>query len=74
MGEWKGEMMGDVPYGLVQAPIPAENIYGIGVAGPPPDLPEEEETEAAEEETTPVQRENAEYSEETIGQNIDVEA
>ncbi len=74
MWEWKGGKMGDIPDASVQAPIPAENIYGIGVAGPPPELPEEEVTEAAEEEAAPVPRENAEYSEETLGQNIDVKA
>jgi hypothetical protein len=74
MREWKGGIMGDIPDASVQAPIPAENIHGIGVAGPPSELPEEEVTETAEEEVTPVRRENAEYSEEHLGQNIDVKA
>ncbi len=82
--------MGDILDASVQAPIPAENISGIGVAGPPAEPPEEEVTEAAPEEVTEaapeevaeaapeeassIQRETAEYSEEYLGRNVDIEA
>jgi len=73
-GEKGGTEMGDIPDASVQAPIPAENISGIGVAGPPVEPPEEEVPEAAPEETSAVQRETVEYSEEHLGRNVDIEA
>ena len=74
--------MGDILDASVQAPIPAENISGIGVAGPPAEPPEEEVAEAAPEEVaeaapeeaSAIQRETAEYSEEYLGRNVDIEA
>jgi hypothetical protein len=54
--------------------MPVENISGIGVAGPPSEPPEEEVAEGATEEPAAVQRENAEYSEEHVGRNVDIEA
>ena len=56
--------MGDIPDASAQGPIPAENISGIGVAGPPAEPPEEEVTESAPEETSAIKRETTEYSEE----------
>jgi hypothetical protein len=64
--------MGDIPDGASTAPIPAENIVGMGVAGPPAEQPEEEVEETTQEGT--VQRESVEYSEEGVGRNVDVEA
>lgn len=66
--------MGDIPDASVASPIPVENISGIGVAGPPSEPPEEEVTEAVPDETAAVQRESAEYSEEHVGRNVDIEA
>ena len=66
--------MGDILDASVQAPIPAENISGIGVAGPPAEPPEEEVAEAAPEEASAIERETAEYSEEYLGRNVDIEA
>ena len=66
--------MGDIPDASSPSPIPPENISGIGVAGPPTEPPEEEVREAAPDETAAVQREGAEYSEEHVGRNVDIEA
>jgi hypothetical protein len=66
--------MGDIPDASVQAPIPAENISGIGVAGPPAEPPEEELTEVVPEETSGIEGETTEYSEEHLGRNVDIKA
>jgi len=60
--------MSDIPDTSVVVPVTNENVYGIGVAGPPVELPEE----AVQEEAV-IQRENSEYSDEDIGRNIDIE-
>jgi hypothetical protein len=65
--------MGDISDASVQAQIPAENISGIGVAGPPSEPPEEEVSEAAPEDASTIQRETAGYSEEHLGRNVDIE-
>ena len=51
--------------------ITVENVTGIGVAGPPAD-----ETEVQEDVNTEntVQSENSEFSQEEVGNNIDVKA
>ena len=65
--------MGDVEYATVYyAPVPAEQVRGIGVAGPPTVQPEEEVQDVTQQEA--VQRESAEYSDEAVGRNIDIEA
>jgi hypothetical protein len=74
MGEKGVIEMGDIPDASLQSQMPVENISGIGVAGPSAEPSEEETAEVAVEETAAVQRESAEYSEEHLGRNIDVEA
>jgi len=64
--------LGDIPDSSYTWPVPPENVTGIGVAGPPAD-----ETVAPEEEMhseSTVQTEKNEFSEEGVGNNIDVEA
>jgi len=64
--------MGDIQDSSYTWPVLPENVTGIGVAGPPAD-----ETAAPEEEThneSTVQTENNKFSEEDVGNNIDVEA
>jgi hypothetical protein len=60
--------MGDIPDTSGVMPIPEENVYGIGVAGPPAERPAEPPAEEV------IQKENAEYSDRAVGRNIDVEA
>jgi len=69
-GGERGTEMGDIPDASLQSQMPVENISGIGVAGPSAEPAED----VALDETTAVQRENAEYSEEYVGRNVDVEA
>ena len=64
--------MGDIPDAAGQAPIPLENIQGIGVAGPPAE--QDQAAEMPAEDASSIQRETPEYSEEAVGRNIDVEA
>ena len=66
--------MGDIPDASLQSQMPVENISGIGVAGPSAEPPEEDVAEVSAAESEVVQRENAEYSEEHVGRNVDVEA
>ncbi len=73
-GGGRGTEMGDIPDASLQSQMPVENISGIGVAGPSAEPPEEEAAEVAADETAAVQRESAEYSEEHVGRNVDVEA
>jgi hypothetical protein len=60
--------MGDIPNASGVMPIPEENVYGIGVAGPPAERPEEPAAEEV------IQKENAENGDEAVGRNIDIEA
>jgi hypothetical protein len=63
--------MGDVAYDAVYyAPVPAEQVLGMGVVGPPVDQPEDQDSSRE----ASVQRESAEYSDEAVGRNVDVEA
>jgi hypothetical protein len=63
--------MGDVAYETVYyAPVPAEQVLGMGVVGPPVDQTEEQ----APSSEASVQRESTEYSDEAVGRNVDVEA
>jgi hypothetical protein len=55
------------------APIPMENVQGIGVAGPPVKVPEEKPAGENAQASNTVQRETAEYAQ-GVGENIDVEA
>jgi len=65
--------MGDVVYTTVYyAPVPDEQFIGLGVAGPPAVQPEEEVQEVSPDGA--VQKESAEYSDEAVGRNIDIEA
>lgn len=66
--------MGDIPDSSSTWPLPPEVVTGIGVAGPPADeaeVPEEEVNEVSTENA--VQTENSEFSEQEVGNNIDVE-
>jgi len=73
-GGGRGAVMGDIPDASLQSQMPVENISGIGVAGPSAEPPGEEATEVAASEEAAVQKESAEYSEEHVGRNVDVEA
>jgi hypothetical protein len=73
MGIERGDEMGDIPDASVHVPIPAEDIIGLGVAGPSAEPPEEEVTEIVTEETTVIQQETTGYSEEHLGRNVDIE-
>ena len=67
--------MGDIPDSSSTWPVSPEVVTGIGVAGPPADeteIPEEAVNEVSTE--NGVQTENSEFSEEEVGNNIDVEA
>ena len=65
--------MGDIAETASGAPIQVENVRGMGVAGPPVEQPENEVEEDVEQ-AEAVQRESADFSEESVGQNIDIEA
>jgi hypothetical protein len=63
--------MGDIGYDTYYyAPVPAEQVRGLSVAGPPAEPPEDRNADRGE----AVQRESAEYSDESVGRNVDVEA
>jgi hypothetical protein len=65
--------MGDIAETSAGAPVPVENVRGMGVAGPPVEqLENEVEEDAAQADA--VQRESTDLSEEAVGRNIDVEA
>jgi len=64
--------MGDISNSSYTWPVPPEDVTGIGVAGPPADEVEAPEEEVPTENT--IQTENDEFSEEEVGNNIDVKA
>ncbi len=70
--------MGNIPDSSYTWPVPLENVTGIGVAGPPANEVEKPEQKEQVENTSQtekvVQTENSEFSEEEVGNNIDVEA
>lgn len=67
----EGWPMAGVPDPLMQPPVPVEQVYGLGVAGPPAEQPERSPENPQPE---AVQRENGEFSDQAVGRNVDVEA
>jgi hypothetical protein len=63
--------MADIPDPLMQPPVPVEQVRGLGVAGPPAEQPERN---AERQPPETVQRENEEFSDQSVGRNVDVEA
>jgi hypothetical protein len=63
--------MSDIAYDAVYySPVPAEQVQGMGVVGPPVEQPEEQDSSSE----SSVQRESTDYSDEAVGRNVDVEA
>jgi hypothetical protein len=60
----------DIAYDTVyNGPVPAEQVRGMGVVGPPVEQPEDQGSSRE----ASVQRESTEYSDEAVGRNVDVE-
>jgi hypothetical protein len=63
--------MGNIGYDFYYyAPVPAEQVRGLSVAGPPAEPSEDVNADSGE----AVRRESVEYSDESVGRNVDVEA
>jgi hypothetical protein len=63
--------MSDIPDPLMQPPVPMEQVRGQGVVGPPVEQPERNPENAS---SQTVQRETEEFSDQSVGRNVDVEA
>jgi len=68
----KGDFMASIPFNDYILPVPKEDVYGIGVSGPP--VNENEIEEVKDENVNVIEEENTENSDSNIGKNVDTEA
>jgi len=60
--------MGDIPDDIFIVPLLKEDVYGMGIAGPPVDGVEEEKAQNV------IEEETSKTPDENIGKNVDIKA